>query len=152
MNKLLLVLVALLLTQGAQAQYGNYYSVRDADATAVKITVQQTAGNQALIQMDYVEAWCEEAYTLTLRRDGTAASTTATTPVKANGTEPNASFTAYIDSNVGDGTLIDSKDFAAGQTVGIDLTIYSLARGGGTTDNFTVAAIGNCRIFLSVKE
>lgn len=117
----------------------DYVVVRESTlaATTEAITVQQPAASAKTVR--FVSGWvdCAFACTVTIARNGTAASGTALTAVPLNsGFTP--TVTTWRSSNVGTGTTISTFSIPAGGGVPINLSGVVLS-GTGTTKNLTVS-------------
>lgn len=101
------------------------------------LTVQATSSSK---RVAFVSAYvyCTVACTITLERNGTAATTTTQTPTQVN---PSlgivATATAYNTSNVGVGTVLWTYDLAGSQGLPINLAGISFAPSAGNTNNIT---------------
>lgn len=94
-------------------------------AAAEVITVQHTANDRKTVVFKGASLYCSVSCTITLERDGTAASTTVFSAVNTNPSNLNvkaATSVAYSSSNVGVGTVLTSYAIGSGGTFSIDLT------------------------------
>ena len=127
-------------------------------AAAEVITIQQPATGGKVIRIESVDVWCSVACEATLERDGTAATTTALTPVVITyGTIAAKAFSA---SNVGVGTVITIKEIPANSTVPVSFSggLYISpidADGDATDNNFSVrtnSITGDVKITIVGRE
>jgi imidazole glycerol phosphate synthase subunit HisF len=139
--KIILCLLALAVAHAQEAPVVSTYSAYKSTAltsAAETITVQQPAvGSARRLSMKAASVYCSVSCTVTLKRSGTAATSTtlATTPASPDYAASTA--TAWSASNVGSGTTLLTWVLAAGTAQGFDLTgIEFLA--GGTSQNFSV--------------
>jgi len=105
---------------------------------AATVTVQAPASGGKRTQFLYATIHTTAAAVVTLRRDGTAASTTALTPFAANSSAA-AKNGAYHTSNAGTGTTVEVRSIAADATEKWNLTPHYWD-GNGTTKNLTLAS------------
>lgn len=131
--------VIFLLSLGAlQAQI--YYSTSKTTAlsgAAEVVTVQLPATGTNTV--NFLGAWvdCTVACTLTVERNGTAATSTTLAVNNINPGQTAAATTGWSSSNVGTGTVISRIGIAAGGGVSIDLTKVRMT-GNGTNQNLTI--------------
>lgn len=121
---------------------------------ATAVTVQQPIFNGKTTRFHGAWVDCSVACTLTLKRDGSAASATSLTVTKLNSGGAAATATAFYDSNVGAGTSIATYNIPAGGGLGLDLSAFYLT-GSGTTKNLTLAIgsiTGNTTITICWNE
>lgn len=143
MKTLLLTLVACLAVAQVpvtQDPFAARYQVnRETALTAAaeKITVQGT-GTADAVYFESADVYCSAACVVTFSRDGTAASTTALSPV-AVGIASSVAPNAYRSSNVGSGTTGRSYNIAAGGTMSFDLSAWYLPAGAPSTKNYSIA-------------
>lgn len=134
---LMLTMSAALFGQTFDSRYALIKNTTLAGA-AEKITIQQPASGAKRVRILSVTAYSSVAATVTLSRDGTAATTTALAPVPVSGYGPTSTVSGFHTSNVGSGTTISIPyRIAAGSTIVIDMAGVDLS-GSGTTKNFTV--------------
>lgn len=107
-------------------------------AAAATVTVQAPASGGKRTQFLFATIHTTAAAVVTLRRNGTAASTTAITPFAAN-TSTAAVNTAYHTSNAGTGTTVEVRSIAADTTEKWDLSAHYWD-GNGTTKNLTLVS------------
>lgn len=126
MRRFLLMLAGFVLALPAWSQI--YYSASQTttlSAAAEIVTIQAPATQAAmtkLIQMKGVAVVCSVACTVSLERDGTAATSTSLTTNPILNGEPASTATAWHSSNVGTGTVLSQYQIAAGGTLNLDLT------------------------------
>jgi hypothetical protein len=133
----------------------SYFKSSDLAAAAEKVTVQQAAAGSKHVMFKSGWAYCSVICTVTLSRDGTAATTTAGTVVNASTNYPAAVATAFHTSNAGTGTAVAVYDLSAGGSVTLDLTGYEFGVGVGTAKNLSLAVAsitGNVKILLIWEE
>lgn len=152
-----LLILAALSILSASAQ--NTYFARDADASlsgaALDVTIQQPTTGSKSVQFEFAQVSVPQAATLTISRDGTAASATASSAVGLNGGEPTSPTQVFVDSNAGSGTTIMTVPIAAGQTVTVDLEGLALDANNSATENLTFqisAVTGSASIFIRWRE
>lgn len=96
------------------------------------VTVQQAASSARNVQFVSAFVDCTVACTVTIERNGTAATATALTPAPANPDASAAVATAWSGSNVGTGTVITRASIPAGGSLVVDLSrIYFTGSGAG---------------------
>lgn len=142
---LFLILVTVLAAQPEEDRRHEYVAFYAAtSATSNILTVQQPASGSRAVSFKVAYVECTVACTATLKRDGTAASTTEITPSKLNtvnsrgDTIPVASADAFRSSNVGAGTAISpAYQIPANGWKNIPL-VGKVLEGNGNTKNFTV--------------
>lgn len=124
-------------------------------ATAETVTVQQPASGAKDVYFVDALVHSSVAATLTIERDGTAATTTTLTPVKTNSWIPTATATAFHTSNAGSGTAVSNAiDIPANTNVTIDLSSFNLL-GAGTAKNLTLktnSITGTVKIRIKWEE
>jgi len=106
-------------------------------AGAAEVLTLQVPGNSQpprLIVFYTASLYCSVACTITVERDGTAATTTSIATVAVNRQHPASITKAFKTSNVGAGTVLSSFTLAAGSGVVLDLTAKSMSQG---SDNLT---------------
>lgn len=134
--KRILLLLALALPAFAQ-EYAATEQVTLAGA-AEAFTVQQPATGARQVRFRGAYVACSAACTITLERNGTAATTTSATPAQINPDLASPSkAVAFTGSNVGVGTVIANYGIAAGGFITIDLTGMRFI-GNGTGQNLTL--------------
>lgn len=170
MRKLVLLLVLLVPAWSqiplAEVDNGIWFSASKTStlaATAEKLTLQHsgtsvTAPNVKLY-LYRGEIYCSVACTVTLSKAGTAATTTALTPVALNHwtdtTDPVAWGGVFSASNVGAGTTIRTMTLVAGETRGLDLEGLVLETGTTSVRNFSIgiaALTGDVTITLKWRQ
>lgn len=108
-------------------------------STASVVTIQgnQTAGVRLIktILFKGFDVTCSAACTVSLERDGTAATATAATIVQLNGEYAASTANAYSASNVGSGTVLAQYSLTAGGQIAINLAGKQLYSG---TENLTI--------------
>jgi hypothetical protein len=137
-------------------QFGNCYTIykeTSLSSSAEAITVQ--AGAILNIQPIAASVYCSGAADVTLRQNGTAATTTALTVTALNAAPP-AQATAYSASNVGTGNLVDKVSIpSGGGTFQWDLTgliAYASSNGSQNITISTSSVTATCRIKFWVIE
>ncbi len=137
--KRLLLLLAIALPLAAQTPTYTATQTTSLSSAAEVITIQAPGAANTrptkLITLAGVSVYCSVACTVTIERDGTAATTTALTPASLDYHFPVALATTYHSSNVGTGTVLSSYAIAAMATAVIDLSSKQLLSGG---DNLTL--------------
>jgi hypothetical protein len=118
--------IGLALAGAAVAQQSYTASQTTSLSAAAEVVTLQAPGSAGtipakLIHLNAAAISCSVACTVTLERDGTAASTTALTPQAVNREAPAAIALAYHASNVGVGTVVAQYPIAAGGTLTLDL-------------------------------
>lgn len=164
----LFLLAFVLFAVNALAQSQQVFTATSGDVTITSastytFTVQQPATGAKMVQLWRATAACDtQAYTVTQAVNGTAASSTAVTPVPESplsDTSPKATatVTAWKASNVGTGTALwGSLAYSSGIAL-LDLsTALMVQTGTGTNYSITVTNNGgsSCtgRISISWKE
>lgn len=138
MKTLLLVLVIFAqLMSGADPAY-IYYKTTSLSGAAEKVTIQQPSSAARNVRFKSASVYCSVACTVTMSRDGTAATTTAGTVVALSADYRTAKATVFHTSNVGAGTTLFSQVIAAGSTFVFDLNGIELDQS-NTARNFTIA-------------
>lgn len=134
------LLIPLILASIAHAQPAIYsYSKSTVLAGAgEKITLQQPASLAKRVKVRAVSVYCSVACTVTLSRDGTAATTTAGTAVAVSADYGTAATTVFHTSNVGAGTTLGTSAVPAGSTVTYDTFGWELNTA-STARNYSVA-------------
>jgi hypothetical protein len=131
------------------------YSKSTTLAGAVEtITVQQPSSSAKRVDIYSATVYCSVTCTITLKRDGTAATTTAGTVTALSADYPTARANVFHTSNVGSGTTLTSYVLAAGQILTIDLEGISLTQA-STARNFSIATssiTGNVTLAVSWRE
>lgn len=157
MHKIILLSLcaAIALRADVAGSYIHYQSAA-LSSSALKLTVQQIASGTRDLRFVSATIWCSVDATVTLRRDGTAASATVATPVRINGWQQAATATAYTSSNVGTGTVIRAYDWKGGSSeMVIDLSRFVIPRTAGTGGNLTIetnAITGDCKASIVWDE
>ena len=155
----LVLLLTTALTIGSAQRFENRFTLIKTTTLAAaseKLTVQQPASGAKSVFLLSASVYCSVACTATMTRDGTAATTTALTPVAISGIgAPATTTTGYHTSNVGAGTTISvAHVIPAGATVVFDLSGIHL-RGNGTAKNFSIATnsiTGDAKIQIIWRE
>ncbi len=149
------LLLLLLLALPAFAQ--EYVAVKNTSLNAAPeiITVQQPATGARTVRFRAFYADCSVACTITLLRNGTAATTTTLSTMQINPSVGVASTAnAFSASNVGVGSLIGSYNLQAGGSITVDLS-GSFMQGNGTCKNLTVSTnsiTGTVNIIIKWQE
>jgi hypothetical protein len=155
--KLLLSLVFALIPAFGAELVGLYRATKETTlaGAAETVTVQQPASSSRNVEMDFALLWCSVDCVFTLKRTGTAASSTSLTPVAVNSFFPSPVTTAWHTSNVGSGTEIEVYRFKQGAApLVIGLSGMRLSRN-VTTENVSVSTdsiTGVARISIYFKE
>lgn len=130
----------LALAVAASLAFGEDYVVvkeSSLSSAAEAITVQQPAATAATVR--FYSGWidCSVTCTVTIERNGTAATATALTRTPLNNTGSTSKATAWSGSDVGTGTVIGKFTLwgGGGVPLGLDGVILT---GTGTTKNVTV--------------
>lgn len=105
--------------------------------SAEVVTIQQPASGSRTVVFKRASIYCSVACTVTLERDGTAATATSLTVVKAHSGAATATATAWRGSDVGVGTVVSKHYIGAGTTLPLDLSAMYLI-GDGTAKNLTL--------------
>jgi hypothetical protein len=108
-------------------------------AAAEVLTVQHTVNTNRTVAFKNAYLYCSVACTVTLERNGTAASSTANTIVNDNPANTFAQTTtasAFNTSNVGTGTVVNVYQIGAGGFLSLDLSNFILPA--GVADNLTL--------------
>ncbi len=125
-------------------------------AAASVMTVQQPAADSNTVEAIWAKIYSDVAVTVELERNGTAATATAETEVGTNANSPTPAAVGWYDSDVGNGTTIDTFDIVAYGTLSVDLKAYKLyLTGDGTGTNFSLrssSVTGNVRITICWRE
>lgn len=155
MYKYLILFALPIISFGQQAYIAQ--KSQSLSAAAAVITVQQPATGGRSVEFKSAYVGCSVACTVTLERNGanTFASTTALTVANVNPNEVAASATAFYDSNVGTGTVLNIVQIAAGSFIVFDLTGVYLPAAGGKGANMTLrtsAITGNTDISIKWTE
>lgn len=132
------LLLLFLMGWGLNAQI--FYSTSKTTAlsgAAEVVTVQLPATGTNTV--NFLGAWvdCTVACTLTVERNGAAATSTTLAVNNINPGQTAAAATGWSSSNVGTGTVISRIGIAAGGGVSIDLTKIRMT-GNGTGQNLTI--------------
>lgn len=136
MLKFLLVLLSLIKLAEGQV----YYSVSKTttlSGTAEVITVQQPAAGAAIVRGVGIYIDSSVALTITVERNGSAATTTSLAVANVNPGEATAISGAYNSSNVGTGTVITRANIAAGGSLTVDISKIIMI-GSGASKNFSI--------------
>lgn len=151
MKALLLILAAVgAFGQSARGTYA-YEKETSLSSAAEKVTIQIASGSNRTARMVAATGYCSVACTLTLVRDGTAATGTAGTVIKLNSGAPSSGVSVYHTSNVGSGTTIKTYTLSAGQEIIIDLGDKGLIAGENVTLQ-TSTITGTARIYFQWRE
>jgi hypothetical protein len=125
-------------TGGSPASYGVSVVASESGAASV-VTVQgnQLPGVRLLktIALKGFDVTCSVACTVTLERDGAAATATTQAIVQLNGEYAISTANAYAASNVGVGTVLAQYSLTAGGQIAISLAGKQLYSG---TENITI--------------
>lgn len=103
------------------------------------LTIQHAASITRAARFVSMYIYCSVACTVTIERNGTAATSTTNTITNVNPANSAAAVTtctAYNTSNVGVGTVINVYNIAAGGYLSLDATIFQLS--GGIADNISM--------------
>jgi hypothetical protein len=120
--------------------YANFIATKSTalTATAEVITIQQPASSAKFVRFKGAYVACSVACTVTLERNGTAATSTTLAPVKANPQSATAATAkAWSASNVGVGTVLSVYPIAAGGSIVIDLSDH-VFNAASTAQNLTL--------------
>jgi len=143
------LLALLLLASALQAQSPPDRYTAQAATTAYTIQAPASNGRAIVFGSETTagaSVYCVAAQTITLKWNGTAATTTTSaTEVMLPGTQQPSGMALFTASNVGTGTIGPAYAVAAGGTLLIDLFHLRLARN-GTGNNITIASTGSCTI------
>lgn len=153
MLRILAILFATALTCAAQDSY-NVIDERTLSAASGAITIQAKATGGSNAKPQWVSLQCSVACSVYLEKNGTAATTTALTPVAVNDDDTTvAKFDAFHTSNVGAGTKISATyDLAASQILTLDLAGLVIKRN-NNTKNITIrigTMTGSYKVHLRV--
>jgi len=136
MKLLGLLLVPLSLV--AQIQFVAQKTTNLSGAAEV-ITVQQPASGPRTVEFRSAYIDCSVACTVTLERNGNAATSTSTPVVPvAAGTAQTATATAWASSNVGTGVVLQVSTISAGGFLVFDLAGITLPPKPDLSQNFTL--------------
>jgi len=155
-----LLLLFCLYTQAQSQAPGRMfaaYKATSVSAAAEKITIQQPTSGDRFVRFMGAYVYCSVACTVTLSRNGTAATSTTLTQVALNPSHPNVITSAvnvYSSSNVGAGTTISAYDLSAGSTLVLDLKDMVLTGNVATTNLSlgTNSITGNVKIGITWME
>ncbi len=117
--------------------------------SAEVITVQQPATTGKVVRGIGAYMDSTAACSITIERNGTAATTTTLVPANLNTDQPVATTTAYSASNVGTGTVVSRATVGAGGWLFIDLSRLYMLPGAGTGTNFTLRT-GSCTATVNI--
>ena len=136
------LLIALALAAGLSAQnqtVTTYTASKQTSLTAAAevVTVQQPATGARPVQFVAAYFDCSVACSMTLERNGTAASATSLSINPVFSGSVAATSTAFSSSNVGTGTVLSRFNCAAACSNTLDLTDISF-QAGGTAQNLTL--------------
>lgn len=138
--KILLLILAAAASAFAQANHfvsstGNV----SLNAAGTAATLQQPAANAKQVTGEWASVYCSVACVVTQSINGTAATTTAGTPVALPGSMSGPAIaTFWTASNAGSGTTLAVDNIPAGGTFTFDLTKIRLPAS-GTASNYTIA-------------
>ncbi len=125
-------------------------------ASASVLTLQQPATNSRKVQVLWAHINCSVACVVELERNGTAATSTAATEIGTTDITVTPATNAFTDSDVGNGTTIDTFTIAAETTIAVDLTVYNIwLIGDGTDKNLTLRSdsiTGTVRMTIGWRE
>lgn len=127
MTRYLSLLVLLSCSLLAETKYFIASKSTSLSGAVEAITVQQPATNSKDVSFTAAYAYCSAACTITVSIGGTAATTTALTPVSLTQPVATTTTTAYHTSNVGAGTTVAVYDIAAGGSLSLDLTRMNMS-------------------------
>ena len=125
-----------------------------ASASTTALTLQQPATNAltvSFLSSGPASIYCASAQTATLSWNGTAATTTAGTANRLPPTQKPANASIFTASNVGSGTTGPVYNVAAGATLLIDMSWFSMGAS-GTGNNITITTNGTCTITVQWIE
>ena len=126
-----------------------------AGVTAEAVTVQQVANSNRILHFKTAYVECTVACTVTVERNGSAATSTEATPTPVNATSEAAVSKAFVASNVGSGTAISpAYSVAANGSIVLDMTAVYLYTA-VTTDNVSIkiaSASGNYKVLIQYEE
>lgn len=152
-------LLAAVAAVGQPPQRNNMYTVtrtKSLSGAATVLTIQQPATAANTVQAEWVKIFTDVAVTVELERDGTAATATGETEVGTSPNSPTPAATAFYDSDVGNGTTIDTFDLPADTMLVADLRRFKIYLVGvGMGKNFSLrssSVSGNVRITICWSE
>ena len=161
MRKLFLILIPLALGWAAtpalaQREYVAVHETALTSAAEVDTVQAPAASGARVTRFVRVTLYCSVACDWTVERNGTAATSTALTPVALSSSMPQTALTlAFSASNVGVGTIIGKYSCTANMpTVVVPLDNVAFF-GAGTTNNVTLrstAITGTARVVIDFKE
>jgi hypothetical protein len=105
-----------------------------------------------VIALTSFDASCSVACSITLERDGTAATTTTLTPATLNAASPVATALAFSASNVGTGTVLAQYNVAAGGVLFVSLAGKELRTGAQNLTVRTSSITGTVTVNLQWSE
>lgn len=140
---LMVLMVLMVLSAPAWAQY-QYVLFREATpaAAASVVTVQQPATGARNVRLVSIYVYCAVDCGFSLERDGTAATTTASTPTPMNSSVPVSKATGFHTSDVGTGVTLAKFSLVAKSSIVLSASNGGLGNvsltGQGTGKNITV--------------
>lgn len=139
MKLLLLLFASACFAQGPFDARYTVMKTTSLSGAAEKVTVQQPSTGAKRVRFLTAVVYCSVACTVTMSRDGTAATGTALTPVALSSAYPAATATGWHTSNAGSGTALSPAfPLVAGATQVFDISGIELS-GSSTAKNFSVA-------------
>ena len=131
---LLIVFTGSLMAQQPKRERFSVYKATTLAGAVETVTIQQPLTGALDVFFEYAILYCSVVCTIELEIDGTAATTSALTPiVETYGT---ATATAWSGSDVGNGTTLYEYNLAAGETITVSL-IGQFLEGDGTAKNLS---------------
>lgn len=146
--------LTLLAANVCAADYYLYYKTTSLSGAAETVTIQQPSSSARRVDFYSASVYCSVACTITLKRDGTAATTTAGTVLALSADYPTAKATAFHTSNVGAGTTLATHVLSAGQTMTLELEGISMTQS-STARNFSISTssiTGDATIAIKWRE
>jgi len=148
----IILLLLLSITAYAQNTKGTYaYEKETSLSTAAETVSLHLPAGSRTAKFVGATAYCSVTCTVTLKRDGTAPTTTAATAVKLNTTSSGASVVPYYSSNVGTSTTVKTYTLSAGEEKVIDLADKGLL-GGENVTLVTSSITGTARLYFQWRE
>lgn len=152
--KLFLLIALLSLPSWAQRKY-YYQETFSLSGEVFSVTVQQPSTSPRPIQFTGAQVRCTAEVTVTLEKNGTAASNTATTSQVLDGRARSSTSVVYTDSDVGDGT-----DIVVDKAVANELLVFTgsglyIPASVGTQGNFTLKSnsiTASCYVYIQWEE
>jgi len=147
---LLLLFSTIAFAQSSKGTFG-YEKETSLSGAAETVTLHLPTGSTRTAKLVGATVYCSVVCTATLKRDGTAPTTTAGTAVKLNTASDAASVVPYHTSNVGTSTAIKIYNIAAGEEKVIDLSDKGLLAAENVT-LVTSSITGTARIYFQWRE